>query len=386
MLLNPRHVAILGAGLLGACAAPEPPAPTPPEVSIAKPIRRDVIDYREFTGHTVAYERAELRARVAGFLTEMKFDPAQMVRKGSILFVIEQEPYQAQLSQAEASLKSSEANRDRARSDLERLEEAVRTNAVSQQEVTRARAELSQAEASVLSAQAEVVHARIQMNYTEVRSPISGMIGRNLIDVGNLVGQGEATLLTTVARLDPMYVYFDLPESLVLRLRSDLRAAGVEGPADLEDNEEVREQTRFFIGTQIDEGFPHEGYLDFISNSVNAATGTIEVRGVVPNPNRALVPGVFVRVRVPGRLLNDAVLVEERALATDLAGKYVMVVGADNVVEPRYVELGPRQDGGLIVVSSGLDGSESYIVNGMLRARPGFPVSPIQAQPAESGS
>jgi RND family efflux transporter MFP subunit len=381
-----RRAAILGAGVLGACAAPDPPAPVPPEVTVATPVRRDVVDYRDFTGETVAYERAEVRARVAGFLTEMEFVPSQMVRRGSLLFVIEQEPYRAQLQQAEATLRSAEANRDRARSDLDRLEEAVKTNAVSQQEVTRARAELSQAEASVLSAQAGLAQAKIQLDYTEVRSPVSGMVGRNLVDLGNLVGQGEATLLTTVARLDPMYVYFDLPESLVLRLRADLRGMGVQTPGDLRDNESARQQTKFFLGTQIDEGFPHEGHLDFISNSVNAATGTIEVRGVVPNPDRVLLPGVFVRVRVPGRLLPNAVLVEERALGTDLGGKYVMTVGADGLVEQRYIELGRRQEGGLVVVDSGLDGSETYIVGGMLRARPGFPVSPTRAEPAESGS
>ena len=374
-----RSLAFLVGTSLAACSTREPPPPpAPPEVTVAEPVRRDVVNYQDYTGNTVAYEQAEVRARVPGFLTGMKFVPADTVRKGDLLFVIEQEPFQAQRDQQEASLRSAEANKDRARSDLDRLEEAVRTNAVSQQEVTRARAELSQAEASVLSAQAGLAQAEIQLAYTEVRSPISGQVGRNLVDLGNLVGQGDATLLTTVARMDPMYVYFDLPENIVLRLKADLREVGIKTQADAK-KEGAREHVKFFIGTQIDEGFPYEGYLDFISNTVNAATGTIEVRGVVPNPDHVLLPGVFLRVRVPGRVLQGAILVEERAIATDLGGKYVMVVGEGNTVEQRYVELGPREGEGMIVVYSGLDGSEGYIVNGMLRARPGFPVTPQAA-------
>jgi RND family efflux transporter MFP subunit len=305
----------------------------------------------------------------------MNFVPGDMVMKGQLLFLIEPEPYQAQRDQAEAALRSAEANRDRARSDLERLEEAVKTNAVSQQDVTRARAELAQAEAAVLSSQAVLAQAKIQLDYTEVRSPVAGKVDRNLVDLGNLVGQGPATLLTTVVQMDPLWVYFDLPETIVLQMLADLREMGVETPRDLQ-GERVREAVKFFVGTPVDEGFPHEGHLDFLSNAVNAATGTIEVRGVLPNENQLLLPGVFVRVRVPGRLMPDSILVSERAIGSDLGGKYVMVVGADDVVEQRYIGLGPREDDGYVVVTSGLEGDETYIVNGLLRARPGFPVSP----------
>jgi RND family efflux transporter MFP subunit len=344
-------------------------------VTVAAPLRRDVISYADFTGRTASVQRAEIRARVTGFLERMNFVPGDFVKKGQLLFLIEPEPYQAQRDQAEASLKSAEANRDRAQSDLERLEEAIKTNAVSQQDVTRARAELSQAEASVLSSSAELAQAKIQLQYTEVRSPVAGKVDRNLVDLGNLVGQTDATLLTTVVQVDPLWVYFDLPETIVLRMLADLREMGIEFT-----EEGARPDTegllKFFVGTQVDEGFPHEGYLDFLSNAVNAATGTVEVRGVVPNEKQLLLPGVFVRVRVPGRLMPDSILVSERAIGTDLGGKYVMVVGGDNVVEQRYIELGPREDDGFVVVTNGLEGDESYIVNGLLRARPGFPVTP----------
>jgi RND family efflux transporter MFP subunit len=360
---------------LAACSPSEPPAPTPPEVTVATPLRRDVTYYQDFTGRTASVQRAEVRARVAGFLQRMNFVAGDFVKKGQVLFVIEPEPYQAQRDQAEASVKSAEANRDRARSDLERLEEAIKTNAVSQQDVTRARAELAQAEAAVLSSQADLARARIQLDYTQVRSPVAGKVDRNLVDLGNLVGQTEATLLTTVVQMDPLWVYFDLPETTVLRFLADLRALGVQGVRDLE-GEQAREATRFFVGTQVEEGFPHQGHLDFLSNTVDPATGTVEVRGVVPNDDASLLPGVFVRVRVPGRVIPGSIVVSERAIGTDLGGKYVMVVGEGDVVEQRYVELGPREDDGHVVVTRGLEGDETYIVNGLLRARPGLPVTP----------
>jgi RND family efflux transporter MFP subunit len=365
-------VAALG---LAACGQPEPPPPTPPQVTVATPLRRDVTFYQDFTGRTASVQRAAIRARVPGFLERMNFVPGDMVKKGQLLFVIEPEPYRAQRDQAEAALKSAEANRARAQSDLERLEEAIKTNAVSQQDVTRARAELAQAEASVLSSSAELAQARIQLQYTQVRSPVAGKVDRNTVDLGNLVGQTEATQLTTVVQMNPLWVYFDLPETIVLAMLADLRKMGVKDTSDIHDPE-FQETLKFFVGTQVDEGFPHEGHLDFLSNTVNAATGTVEVRGVVPNDDLTLLPGVFVRVRVPGRLMPNSILVSERAIGTDLGGKYVMVVGAENVVEQRYIELGPREDDGFVVVTSGLEGDESYIVNGLLRARPGFPVTP----------
>ena len=153
---------------------------------------------------------------------------------------------------------------------------------------------------------------------------------------------------------------------------------GVDTSRDLQ-GEGVREAVRFFVGTQVEEGFAHEGYLDFLANAVDAATGTVEVRGVVPNEEQLLLPGVFVRVRVPGRLMPNSIVVSERAIGTDLGGKYVLVVGDDDVVEQRYVELGPREDDGYVVVTTGLEGDERYIVSGLLRARPGFPVSPKTA-------
>lgn len=202
-----------------------------------------------------------------------------------------------------------------------------------------------------------------------------GQVGRNLWDIGNLVGASEPTLLTTVNAIDSIYVYFDAAETLVLRLnqvRRETIAAG-ESPDRV---------GRTGISLANETGFPHEGMIDFVDNTVNPTTGTIEIRAVFANPDYLLLAGLFVRVRVYASKEEDALLVDERAVGTDLGGKYVLLVGEDNVVEQRYVTLGPIQDDGTVVVEEGLDGSEVYIVNGMLRARPGFPVTPQYADSA----
>ena len=194
------------------------------------------------------------------------------------------------------------------------------------------------------------------------------MVGRRLVDLGNLVGTSEPTLLTTVTRMDPMYVFFNAPEQFVLTaLRA--RNAGVE--------EAGRDSNAIFVATAIDDGFPFEGYVDFVNNTVDAATGTIEIRAVVDNSEGKLFPGLFVRVRATTRSVENAIVVHEVSISSDLAGKYLLLVDDQNVVDQRYVTLGPVQDDGKVVVEEGLDGSEQYIVQGLLRARPGFPVTPI---------
>ena len=212
-----------------ACGQPEPPPPTPPDVSVAPPLRRDVTFYADFTGRTASVQRAEIRARATGFLERMNFVPGDFVKKGQLLFLIEPEPYQAQRDQAEASLKSAEANRDRAQSDLDRLEEAIRTNAVSQQDLDQAIARRKSAEADEIGSKAKLDRTELDYSYTLVRSPISGQVGRNLVDAGNLVGAGEYTLLTTVNKMDPIYVYFEAPENLVLEALRELRDLGMKG-------------------------------------------------------------------------------------------------------------------------------------------------------------
>jgi RND family efflux transporter MFP subunit len=359
--------------LLASCGGGGPAGPPPtPDVGVAKPIRRDVTVFTEHLGSTRAFESVEVRARVTGELEEIYFTPSTMVRQGDPLFRIEPRNYKAERDAADAALKSAEADLARAESDLRRVEQAVKTDAVSQSDVDLARAQRDMAKASVLSAEAALDRADLQLSYTEVRAPIAGQVGRNLVDRGNIVSGSERTPLTTVNRMQPMHVYFDAPEEVVLRALQnyDLRT-------DIDQQRAAKgEVTRAQVATLIDDDFPFEGPIDYVSNTVDAATGTIQLRAVLANEDMNLFPGLFVRVRIPVELIENAVLIREEALGTDLGGRYVYLVGDDNVVERRYVTLGVVEPDGMVPILEGLDGSETYIVEGLLRARPGMPVAP----------
>jgi RND family efflux transporter MFP subunit len=359
--------------MIGCGGQPVTAPPPPPEVTVATPQVRDVTVFAEFVGSTEAYQSVEVRARVQGYLDRVAFEPSSFVRRGQLLFVIEPEPFEAQRDRAAANLKAAEANLRRAESDLDRLEQAVRTNAVSQQEVTRARAERDQASAALLEAEAALTNAEIELEYTTIESPIDGLVSRNYVDVGNLVGAGEATLLTTVRRIDPIYAYFEVSERFIAQALEQL--GGHRDPEQIEETPAtlLLEET----GLEID------GRLDSLENTVDAATGTIRVRGVFPNSDAKVFPGFFVRVRLPGELHENALLVEETALGTDLGGRYLMVVGDGDIVERRYVEPGQLQDDNTRLILDGLEPGERYITRGLQRARPGMPVTP---KTAASGS
>ena len=361
---------VIAAVLVGGCQkAPEVVPPAPPEVTVATPVQRDVTVFQEFVGSTEAFKSVNIRARVQGFLDEMHFEPSVFVRTGQLLFVIEPEPYEAQRDRAAAGLKAAEAGLARAESDLDRLEQAVQTNAVSQQEVTRARAERDQASAGMLQAQAELTNAEIQLEYTTIESPIAGMVSRNYVDMGNLVGAGESTLLTTVRQIDPIYAYFEASERFVAR---SLEQRG--GHQDPGTNDRIP------ATLLLDEtGLEIEGQIDSLENTVDASTGTIRIRGIFPNPDAKVFPGMFVRVRLPGESYPNALLVEETALGTDLGGRYLMIVGDGDVVERRYIEPGQLQDDNTRLILSGLEPGERYISKGLQRARPGMPVTPKTA-------
>jgi len=362
--------AVVVAGMVLGCGGqPEVAAPVPPEVTVSTPTQRDVTVFAEFVGSTEAYKSVNIRARVQGFLDTMHFDPSSFVRKGRLLFTIEPEPFEAQRDRAAAGLKAAEAGLARAESDLDRLEQAVRTNAVSQQEVTRARAERDQASAGMLQAQAELTNAEIQLEYTTIETPIDGLVSRNYVDLGNLVGAGESTLLTTVRQIDPIYAYFEVSERFVAQ---SLEQRG--GHKDPDKDEPIR------ATLLLDEtGLEIEGKIDSLENTVDAATGTIRVRGVFPNSDNKIFPGMFVRVRLPGGSYPNALLVEETALGTDLGGRYLMIVGDGDIVERRYIEPGQLQDDNTRLILSGLEPGERYITVGLQRARPGMPVTPRTA-------
>jgi RND family efflux transporter MFP subunit len=366
--LRPLAVALLLIAFAG-CGAPEAAPPAPPEVTVDQPVRREVTLFQEFTGQTRASASVEVDARVSGTLEQMLFEPSLMVEQGQLLFVIEPRSYKAALDAAEAALRSAKAQLARAESDLKRVTQAAKTNAVSEADVDLAQANRDMAEAAVYTAEAGLDQAQLTYSYTQVTAPIAGQVGRNLVDVGNVVSGSQRTVLTTINQLAPIHGYFNVPEQALLNI---LRVRSLEGVDIEQDGVDVE------MATLVDEGYPHKGEFDFISNTVDSATGTIEVRAVFANEDEKLFPGLFVRLRVPVGTVEDAILVDERAVGSDLGGRYVYVIGPDNVVEQRYVTLGPVEDDGMVPVSEGLEGSETYITEGLLRARPGMPVTPQQ--------
>ena len=375
LLLTATALAGLGCG-----KAPEMLPPPPPEVTVDTPVRREVTLFAEFTGTTESVASVEIRARVSGELEEMTFEPSSIVEKGDRLFVIEPRPYRASLGEAKAGVAAAEAGLARTEADLDRLEFAVKTDAVSQSDVDLARAQRDMAIASLQSAEASLDTAELQLSYTNVTSPIAGQVSRNLVDVGNLVSSTEATLLTTVKRMQPIFIYFDGPERVVLTALDKIKemqravAAG-ESPT----TRRAEEKYPVFVATLADSDFPHEAYIDYVDNTVNSDTGTIQIRALFPNDHYSLFPGLFVRVRVPTTTIDDAILVDERAVGTDLGGKFIYVIDTDNVVAQRYIELAPVEGDGMVPVLEGLDGDERYVRAGVLRARPGMPVTPTEA-------
>ena len=358
---------VILAGLSGCQPSQEFVEPPPPPVTVVKPLEQNVTIYHEFTGTTEAIESVEIRARVEGFLDSIHFRPAEDVVQGELLFVIEQEPYKAALDRAKATLQSRIADHRLARATAKRKEAALKSRAISKLEVLQAEAEVLTASAAIEEARADVRSAEIELSYTEIRAPISGRIGRNLVDEGNLVGgAGEQTLLTTIVRFQPMYAYFTINERDLLRYQeNNRRARGTYEPV-------------FELGLANEKGYPHVGSLDYIDNRVDETTGTITVRGVFPNKTGRMVPGLFARIRIPDPTQIEALLVPENALGRDQRGTYLLVANSENVVEYRLLEIGQQVDGGLRIVEDGLRPEDRVIVRGIQRARPGAKVAPEQ--------
>ena len=372
---------IVTALLLGACGGDDGPVRQAPEVTVSRPVIRPVRPFVDFTGTTRAIESVEIRARVGGVLREQRFEPSQIVKKDQVLFVIEPEQYQAARDEAAALLSSAIADSALKESNLERVGIAIETNAVSKQDLDRAQAERDAAVASVLAARARLSRAQLDFEYTRVRSPTTGQVGRRLVDPGNLVGFGEQTLLTTVNRIQPIHVLFNAPEWVVLAMLRAMDEADIQQAAESDSPTARSEPDRVVqvrVGTAADaDSFPFQGYVDFVGNTVDPSTGTIEIRAEFDNEDLDLFPGLFVRVRVLGVEARDQILVDERAIGTDLGGKYVFLVGEGDIVERVYVKVGQPQPDGTIVVEEGIGPDDTYISNGLLRARPGLPVVPL---------
>ena len=353
-------------GVFSGCKKKTPPVPPGPEVSVANPLQKNVRRYYDMTGNTESVESVDILARVEGFLEKVHFEDGQDVKEGDVLFTIEQDVFKANVLQAKAVLQSSIAERDRAEADLKRVEKAVVSGAVSEQEVDLKRAERDVAVASVANAEAALEQAELQLSYTTVTSPVTGRVSRRFVDVGNLVSPTQNTLLTRVIAFDPMYVYFNISERLLSQI---LRKSGKT------DEERRKSGAKMMIGLSGERDFPHEGTLNFIDNRVDQATGTVQLRGEVPNKNRFLYPGMFVRIRIPSLTETPSLLVYEKAIGTDLGGKYIWIVDENDVVDRRYVTLGLLYDD-MRVITEGLEATDRYIYKGIQRARPGMPVTP----------
>ncbi len=352
--------------LLGCREETVSPAAIPPTVTVAVPVRRDVQSFNDFSGHTEAIESVEIRARVRGFLEEVRFVASSMVKAGDVLFVIEQKPYRIAIEKAQAELNRREAEYTRAKWEKHKIDQLTAQGSANEEEQIDVDTAIAITEAAVRAAEAAVDDARLNLAYTEVKSPISGRVSRPFVDVGNLVGAGENTLLTTVAKLDPIYVYFDASEKVFLDYTDRRREAINRGePPD----------AIALLGLTNQTDFPFEGRINYVDNSVNPRTGTIRVRAVFRNEDYILFPGLFARVRVPFKVKEQAMLVPLEAIGIDLNSHYVIVVNDKDTAERRTVSLGTVYDG-LRVVKSGLIENDRVIIRGLQRARPGMPVKP----------
>ncbi|HXO71096.1 MAG TPA: efflux RND transporter periplasmic adaptor subunit [Bradyrhizobium sp.] len=366
-LRAPLALAALSLFLLTACEQNTFVPPPPPKVEVAVPVQKSITRYLDATGNTAAIKNVDLVARVQGFLQSINYQDGTFVKEGTTLFTIEPETYKFKLEQAQAAETGAQASVKQAEADFKRQSDLVQRQAVSQATLDTSTSTRDNAQANLQQAQANTKIAQVNYGYTNVTAPFDGIVSAHLVSVGELVGVASPTQLATIVALDPIYVNFNVNEQDVLRIREDARKRGL-------TVNEIR-QLPIEIGLQTETGYPHKGKLDYVSPSLNVSTGTLAVRGILANPDRVLLPGFFVRVRVPYDEQKDALLVPDAALGSDQAGRYVLAVNADNVVEQRKVQTGSLE-GGLRVIESGLKGDDKVVVAGLLRAIPGQKVDP----------
>jgi RND family efflux transporter MFP subunit len=361
-------LALIVVSLVG-CGKAQNQALPAPEVMVAQVLSQKITDWDEYTGRFQAIDTVEVRPRVSGYIDQVQFREGQPVKKGETLIVIDPRPYQADFDRAKAGLALAKAQRELATLEAERVHRLKDSGAVSQEEFDERLSALHQQEASVAGAQAEYDAAALNLSFTKVTAPIDGQASRAEVTRGNLVtgGNNGGTLLTTIVSTDPMYVYFDGDEHAYLRYNQLARAG--ERPSSRTFANPVR------VGLANEEGFPHEGYMDFVDNQLNVRTGTIRGRAVLDNKDGLFTPGMFARVQLLGTAEREAILIEERAIGTDQTQNFVLVVAADNKVEYRPVQLG-RSIRGLRIVNKGLKAGDVIVVNGLQRVRPGTPVTP----------
>jgi membrane fusion protein, multidrug efflux system len=346
---------------------PPPKAPPPPTVTVAKPVLAEVQSFRDYTGFLDPIESVNIRARVKGFLNKVEFKEGADVDVGSPLYTIDPREYQANLARSKADLAKAEAELSRAKSDESRAYRGRQTSAISEEDYLQRVAAREAAQAMVSQSKAAIDIANLDLSFTKITSPIKGRVSRTLITEGNLVGYNEATLLTTIVRLDSLYVYFDVPERDMVEYDRQARLKGY--PTATENKIPI------VVGLPTEEGYSHSGYIDFRENRVDIGTGTIRLRGVIQNPYKVLLPGLYARIRFPQGEPVQQFVIPEAALMTDQRGRYVYVVDAENKVSTRTVKIGVPI-GTMMSTEEGLKAEDWVIVNGIQRARPGAIITP----------
>ncbi len=369
---------LLMAGLLGCDGNNNTYVPPPPQaVRIAQPVVEPITLYFELTGNTAPLNAVDIEARVQGYIETISYQDGTPVTKGTKLFGIEPDTYQAQVDQAKASLASQKASQVGAQQEYDRQLNLMKQQVTTQTAVDSAKATLDEANAAILNAQANLELATINLGYTEVTAPFDGIVTNHLVDIGALVGVSGPTKLASIVQSDPLYAYFNVSETQVLMIKQELAKQG-----------RTFKQTDLptipaELGLQTEEGYPHKGHLDYVSPQLDASTGTLQVRALFENKDRMMLPGLFVRVRVPVGRNDKALLVRDDAIGTNQQGSYVLVVGNDNVVVQKQVKTG-QQEGLLRVIETGLEATDWVIIEGTQQAVPGATVAPEKSQMSDS--
>lgn len=343
-------------------------APPPPKVTVAHPARQAVTRYLESTGNVTAVNSADLVARVPGFVSEIKYQDGDQVTRGTLLFSIEPEPYKVKLDQARAAEAAAASNLKVAQTAFQRQVDLLATGNTPQSSYDQALSQRDSAQSTFEQAHASTVLAQINYEYTQVSAPFDGIVTARQVSVGQYVGgTATPTVLASIVQRDPIYADFNVSEQDVLRIRAELARRGL-------TREDLR-KVPVEVGLQTESGYPHHGTLEYVAPTVTQSTGTLAVRGILQNPDQVLLPGYFVRVRIPVTQIPDALLVPEAALGSDQGGPYVLVVGPDDVVQQRKVAVGQVVET-MRVIETGLSDDDRVVVNGMLRAIPGEKVEP----------
>jgi RND family efflux transporter MFP subunit len=344
----------------------------PPAVTVANPLVMPITEWYEFTGRFEAIEQVDVRARVSGYLEEIRFEDGQIVEAGQVLFVIDRRPYQAAVEQLEAQVASAKAQVDLADAELRRAEQLVNNENISRSTYDQRMQQLRAAEAAQAMAEAALREADLDLAFTEVRAPISGRISDRRVDIGNLVtGDPSATLLTTIVALDPIHFVFDMSEADYLGFQRAVEEGELPSARDRSTQVQLR------LPDEPDtETWPRTGNMDFVDNRIDESAGTIRARAELANPDYFITPGQFGQLRLPGSPRYEAILVPDSAIVADQANKMVLTVTEDGTVEPRAIREGPRYAGGLRIVRRGLEPGDRIVINGLMRARPGVKVDP----------